>query len=62
MPVIASSVTMPVEQLSGEDGQPLPLVRSRPLSSDDIQALLRGGGVRFVFANVGPSACLDRRT
>jgi hypothetical protein len=44
---------IPVEELAGEDGEPLPLTRSRPLSGDDIRALLRGGGVRFVFADVG---------
>ena len=44
---------MPVEQLLGEDEQPLALTRSCPLSCDDIRALLRGGGVRFVLANVG---------
>ena len=44
---------MPVEQLLGEDEQPLALTRSCPLSGDDIRALLRGGGVRFVVANVG---------
>jgi hypothetical protein len=41
------------EQLSAADGQPLPLTRSRSLSSDDIRALLRSGGVRFAFANPG---------
>jgi hypothetical protein len=46
-------ISMPVDQLLGEDGQPLALVRSRYLSGDDIRALLRGGGVRFVFANIG---------
>jgi hypothetical protein len=40
-------------ELPGEDGQPLPMRRLRPLSSDDIRALLRGGGVRFIFANPG---------
>ena len=44
---------MPVEQLLGEDEQPLALTRSCSLYCDDIRALLRGGGVRFVVANVG---------
>jgi hypothetical protein len=53
MPGRHQVIKMPVEQLLGEDGQPLALTRSDDLSGDDIRAPLRGGGVRFVLANVG---------